>query len=195
MQAEQALISANAKIGVAKAQYFPSISLTGAFGWASTDLSDLFNGPSKAWNFTVPVTMPIFTAGAIRGQVKAAEAMREETLANYKKTIQSAFADVDDALTGYQKITEQGNAQQKQVTALRNYRDLAYLRYENGYSDYLDVLDADSRLFDTELSYVQTRSNQAFAIVNIYKAMGGGWQAAETKMTPVTKPAEKAGKK
>jgi outer membrane protein, multidrug efflux system len=194
MQAEQTLISANAKIGVAKAQYFPSISLTGALGSASTDLSDLFKGPSQVWNFTVPITMPIFTAGAIRGQVKAAKAIREEALANYLKTIQTAFADVDDALVGYRKILEQAEAQEKQVAALRNYRDLAFLRYENGYSDYLDVLDADSRLFDTELSYVQTRSNQVNALVNIYKAMGGGWQMAESKMQDV-KTAEKGTKK
>jgi outer membrane protein, multidrug efflux system len=194
MQAEQALVAANARIGVAKAQYFPSISLTGAFGWASADLSNLFQGPSRVWNFTVPVTMPIFTAGAISGQVKAARAVREETLANYQKTIQAAFADVDDALTGYQKTKEQGDAQEKQVAALRNYRDLSYLRYENGYSDYLDVLDADSRLFDTELSYVQTRSNQVNALVTIYKAMGGGWQVAENKIE-TAKTSEKEAKK
>ncbi len=195
MQAEQALIAANAKIGVAKAQYFPSISLTAALGSTSAELSDLFTGPAQIWNFTVPITMPIFTAGAIRGQVKAAEAIREETLANYKKTIQSAFADVDDSLTGYQKITEQGAAQEKQVQALRNYRDLSYLRYENGYTDYLEVLDADSRLFDTELSYVQTKSNQAFAVVNIYKAMGGGWKTAETILDPPEQETKKADKK
>lgn len=194
MQAEQSLIAANAKIGVAKAQYFPSISLTGALGSTSTDLSDLFTGPAQVWNFTVPITMPIFTAGAISGQVKAAKAIREEALANYKKTIQTAFADVDDALVGYQKIREQGDAQEKQVAALRNYRDLAFLRYENGYSDYLDVLDADSRLFDTELSYVQTRSNQVNSLVNIYKAMGGGWQPAEKVLDSVTE-AKKQDKK
>jgi multidrug efflux system outer membrane protein len=185
MQAEQTLIAANANIGVAKAQYFPSISLTGAFGWASADLTELFQGPSMAWNFTVPITTPIFTAGAISGQVKAAVAIREEALANYQKTIQSAFADVDDALIGYQKTKEQGDAQLKQVEALRNYRNLSYLRYENGYTDYLEVLDADSRLFDTELSYVQTISTQFQSMVSIYKAMGGGWQAAESKMQVV----------
>jgi multidrug efflux system outer membrane protein len=183
-QAEQDLISANAQIGVARAQYFPSISLTGQFGWESTKLLSLFSGPASAWNWAVPVIQPIFTGGAIAGQVKAAEAFREELLLQYRKAIQNAFRDVEDALVDQKRTREQLEAQARQVEALRTYARTARLRYDNGYTSYIEVLDAGQSLFSAELSSVQTKGGLFQAMINLYKAMGGGWIAAAADMTP-----------
>ncbi|MCX5855982.1 MAG: efflux transporter outer membrane subunit [Deltaproteobacteria bacterium] len=180
-QAEQNLIAANAQIGVAKAAYFPSISLTGFFGTASTDLSNLFRDSSKVWNWGGSVNLPIFTAGRTRGQVKAAESVRQQSLFQYQQSIQTAFREVEDALVDQLKSREKLDAQMHQVSALRTYKDLALIRYENGYSSYLEVLDAERNLFSIELAYVQTRGTQFQALVNLYKAMGGGWITATDK--------------
>lgn len=180
-QAEQNLIAANAQIGVAKAAYFPSISLTGFFGTASTDLSNLFRDSSKVWNWGGSVNLPIFTAGRTRGQVKAAESVRQQSLFQYQQSIQTAFREVEDALVDQLKSREKLDAQMHQVSALRTYKDLALMRYENGYSSYLEVLDAERNLFSIELAYVQTRGTQFQALVNLYKAMGGGWITATDK--------------
>ena len=146
-QAEQNLIAANANIGVAKSLYFPTISLTGLFGWASNDLSDLFHGPAKMWSWAVPATVPIFTAGAIAGQVKSAEAIQQQALFNYEKSIQEAFREVDDALVDQKRTKEQIEAEVRQVEALREYVRLARLRYDNGYASYLEVLYAENSLY------------------------------------------------
>ena len=181
-QAEQNLISANAQIGVAKALYFPSISLTGLFGFASRDLADLFTGPAKTWNWAVPISAPIFTGGAIAGQVKAAEAVQQQTLQQYQKTIQSAFAEVEDSLIDQKRSREQLQAQASQVDSLRKYAQVARLRYENGYTSYIEVLDAERSLFNAELAYTQTQGVLFQALVNLYKAMGGGWIQEAEKM-------------
>ncbi len=195
-QAEQQLVAANARIGVAKGLYFPSISLTGLFGVSSIDLSNLFTGPSRAWNFTGTLTGPIFTAGRIKGQVRAAEAIEQEMLFNYEKTIQAGFQEVNDALIDQNRTRAQRDAQAQQIQALRTYARLALIRYKNGYSSFLEVLDAETRLFNAELSYTQTLANLFRAMVNLYKAMGGGWvieadrmaTGLENKSTPVTLP-------
>jgi multidrug efflux system outer membrane protein len=174
-QAEQELISANAQIGVARAQYFPSLSLTGLFGWESTRLSQLFTGPAHLWNWTAPVTQPIFTGGTIGQGVKIAKAIREQALLNYQKAIQSAFRDVEDALIDQRSSRSQLDAQARQVEALRVYASTARLRYDNGYTSYLEVLDAERSLFDAELAYTQTMGGLLQALINLYKAMGGGW--------------------
>lgn len=174
-QAEQNLISANANIGVAKALYFPSISLTGLLGLESKDLSDLFKGPAKTWSWAVPASMPIFTAGQIAGQVKAAEALQQQALFTYEKSIQEAFREVDDALIDQKKSREQIEAQGRQVASLRDYARIARLRYDNGYTSYIEVLDAERSLFNAELSYTQTQGTLFLALVNLYKSMGGGW--------------------
>ncbi len=188
-QAEQILIAANAQIGVAKAAYFPAISLTGAYGYASGDLSDLFKGPSRAWQYSVPVTMPIFTAGKISGGVKAAEAIQQQALISYQQTIQNAFREVDDALTNQAQTAKQLAAQKSQVDSLRQYASIARMRYDNGYTDFLTVLDAERSLFNAELAYAQTKGSLFFALINLYKAMGGGWevkaeQPPQSKGTP-----------
>ena len=174
-QAEQELIAANARIGVARAQYFPIISLTGALGGTSTDLSALFSGPARTWSYAVPITAPIFAGGAIAGQVKVAEAQREQLLLGYRKTIQEAFRDVEDALADQLHTREQMEAQERQVETLRQYARIARLRFNNGYTSYIEVLDAERSLFNAELSYTQTRGAEYQALVNLYKAMGGGW--------------------
>jgi multidrug efflux system outer membrane protein len=188
-QAEQILIAANAQIGVAKAAYFPSISLTGSYGSASGDLSNLFKGPSRAWQYSAPITMPIFTAGRISGSVKAAEAIQQQALLGYQQTIQNAFREVDDALTNRAQTAKQLAAQKSQVEALQQYAGIARMRYDNGYTDFLTVLDAERSLFNAELSYTQTQGSLHLALINLYKAMGGGWvKEAEQKTAPKTTP-------
>lgn len=175
LQAEKDLIAANAKIGVARAAYFPSISLTGMYGAASSDLSNLFTGPAQVWNFGASVTLPIFTAGRTWGQVKASEAVQKQAVLNYEKTIQTALREVEDSLVDQNRTRAKLEALFNQLKALRNYRDLALLRYENGYSSNLEVLDAERNLFNVELSYIQTSGALFHAFINLYKAMGGGW--------------------
>ena len=182
-QAEQELIAANANIGVARALYFPSISLTGLFGFSSKYLADLFTGPAQTWSFAVPLTMPIFTAGAIAGQVQAAEAVQQQTLLRYQKTIQNAFREVDDALVDQDRTREQLQAQAREVEANRNYANTARLRYDNGYTSYLEVTFAEQNLFSSELSYTQTKGTLFQSLVNVYKALGGGWVNEADKRT------------
>jgi outer membrane protein, multidrug efflux system len=180
-QTEQQLIAANARISVAKAQYFPSISLTGLLGYASADLIKLFNGPSLIWNYGASVSAPIFTAGRIQGQVKAAEAQQLQALLRYQQAIQTAFREVEDALVDQNKSRERLEAQARQMAALKTYRDLARLRYDDGYSSYLEVLDAERSFFNVQLSYIQTRGSLFNALVNLYKSMGGGWSVEAEK--------------
>jgi len=193
LQAEQNLIAANANIGVARAQYFPSISLTGFLGWASNDLSNLFKGPSRTWSWAVPVAAPIFTAGAIAGQVKAAEAVQKQGVITYQQSIQTAFREVDDSLIDQKRTKEQLEALAQQVGSLQDYARLAWLRYENGYTSYLEVIDADSRLYSAELTQVQTQGNLFQALVNLYKAMGGGWVTEADRLTARTEGTKGAG--
>ena len=182
-QAEQALIAANARIGVAKAQFFPAISLTGLFGWSSTALDNLFTGPAQVWSYAGSLTAPIFTGGFLMGQLKATEAIQQQTLFNYQSTIQNAFREVDDALIDQKRTREQLEAQKRQVDALKEYARIARLRYENGYTSYIEVLDAERSLFSAELSYTQTQGVLFQALVNLYKAVGGGWVVEADKLT------------
>ena len=184
-QAEQELVAANAQVGVAKSLYFPTISLTGAFGSASTDLSDLFDSAAEQWNYGVPVSVPLFTAGRIGGEVKAAEAFKKQALEGYLLTIQNAFREVEDALIDRTKSGQRLKALGRQVEALRKYVSLARLRYDEGYTSYLEVLDAERSLFNVELSYTSSQNALFRSTVNIYKAMGGNWvEAAEQAVTP-----------
>jgi len=177
-QAEQNLIAANAQIGAAKALYFPAISLTGAYGFASSELSNLFQGPARVWSYAGSFTGPIFTGGAITGQVKQAEAARNTALFTYELAIQSAFADAENSLVARSKLVEQVQAQERLVRANREYVRLARLQYDGGYSPYSTVLQAEQQLFPSELNYAQYRAALFNSLVNNYKAMGGGWQVA-----------------
>jgi len=181
--AEQDLIAANAQIGVAKSLYYPAISLTGIFGLASTDLSRLFTNSSRAWSWAVPVTAPIFTAGAIRGQVKSAEAFQRGLVIRYQQVIQTAFREVDDSLVDQKYTKDQLEAIGRQTAALREYARLAQIRFDEGYTSYLEVLDANRSLFNAELNYAQTKAILFRSFVNLYKAMGGGWVTEADQMT------------
>jgi multidrug efflux system outer membrane protein len=182
-QAEQNLIAANAQIGAARALYFPTISLTGAFGFASSDLSDLFNGPARTWSYSGSFTGPIFKGGAIYGQVKQAEAAMKATLLSYQSAVQGSFFDVENALIARRKLVEQNQAQERLVMAGKEYARLARLQYDGGYSPYSTVLQAEQQLFPSELSYAQSRASLLISYVNIYKAMGGGWVIEAEKLT------------
>jgi len=196
VQAEQQLIAANARIGVARALYFPRLSLTGAYGTASIHSDSLFEGPSELWQIGGDVLAPIFTFGAIEGQVRAAEAQQQQALLNYRQTILNAFRDVEDALVNTTKGREQLAAQTRQVAALSTYARLAKLQYEAGKTSYLQVLDADRTLFDGQLSQVQSQANTLGALVDVYRTMGGGWiDEADRRTgteTSATAPAEDA---
>jgi outer membrane protein, multidrug efflux system len=183
LEAEQALVAQNALIGAARALYFPSISLTGLFGSVSAQFSNLFTGPARVWSFAGSVTQPIFTAGNIAGQVKQAEAREQQALFSYEKTIQVAFQEVEDSLISVQKTHEQLDAQLRQVEALHTYARLASLRYEGGYTSYIEVLDAERSLFNAQLSYTQTQGAVLTSFVTLYKAMGGGWVLEAEKRT------------
>ncbi|HQR10908.1 MAG TPA: efflux transporter outer membrane subunit [Casimicrobiaceae bacterium] len=182
-QAEQQLIAANALIGAAKAQYFPAISLTGVLGTASTDLSNLFKGPARTWNFAGTIVGPIFTAGLIAGQVAQAEGADQAALLSYELAIQNAFADVDNALVTRETLAEQVAEQEKLVAALRGYSRLAQALFDGGRAPYSTVLQAEEQLFPAELDWAAARAQLCSSLVGIYKAMGGGWVTAADKLT------------
>jgi multidrug efflux system outer membrane protein len=191
-RAEQALIAANARIGVAKSLYFPTISLTGAFGTVSTDLSSLFTASSRTWNYGVPVSVPLFTAGRIGGEVKAAEATEKQAVLSYQQAIQNAFREVDDALLDRGKSGQRLDALSRQLKALNNYARLARMRYDEGYTSYLEVLDAERSLFNIELAHTTGQNVLFRSMINIYKSMGGGWVDQAEQGMPV-QPVMEAG--
>jgi multidrug efflux system outer membrane protein len=174
--AEQNLIAANAQIGVARAAYFPQLSLSGLIGGQSTQLSSLFSGPHSAWSFVPQVTQPIFTAGRLRSNVRLAEAQRDSALLGYQKTIQTAFTEVSNALIAHQRVRESRVQQQALVAALEDRKRLAYARYTGGVDTQLNALDADRDLLQAELDLRQIRLNELLSVVQLYKALGGGWQ-------------------
>jgi multidrug efflux system outer membrane protein len=184
VSAEQSLVAANARVNAARALYFPSISLTGLLGVASFDLDDLFDDGSSTWSYQGNITGPIFQGGSVLGVNRQAEAQRRQLLANYERTVQRAFADVDDALVATQTTAERSAAQRRQVEALRDYARLSRKRFEGGYSSYLEVLDAESSLFNAELLYSEGHRERLLAHVDLYKALGGGWVDVAAAQAP-----------
>jgi multidrug efflux system outer membrane protein len=182
-QAEQNLIAANAQIGAAEALYFPAISLTGAIGASSYDLGNLFQGPARIWSYAGSFTGPIFTAGAIAGQVKQAEAAQKAAILSYENAIQSAFRDVENSLSAHKEFIDQLQAQGRLVKAYREYARLARMLYDGGYTQYLTVLYAETQLFPAELSLAQYYGSTLTSLVNVYQAMGGGWVNEADKLT------------
>jgi len=174
--AEQNLIAANAEIGVARAAYFPRLSLSGLLGGQSSQLSSLFSGPNRAWSFVPEVTQPIFTAGRLRSTVKFAEAQREGALIQYHKTIQTAFTEVSNALIARQRVRESRVQQEALVAAIEDRKRLAYVRFRGGVDTMLNALDADRGLLQAELDLRQIKLNELLSVVQLYKALGGGWQ-------------------
>jgi multidrug efflux system outer membrane protein len=175
-EAEQQLIAFNARIGVAKAAYFPRITLTAAGGYQSSALTGLFSGPAGLWNFGGSLTQPIFTAGKIRSGVEFAEAQRQEALLVYQQTIQQAFRDVSDALVAYRKSQEFRMQQELLTQAAQDAARLSDIRYRGGVSSYLEVLTNDTNYFSAELGLAQAQRNELLALVQLYRALGGGWQ-------------------
>ncbi len=173
--AEQRLIAANARIGVARAAWFPRISLTGLLGQTSSELSDLFASSSTVWDIGGGVLGPVFEGGRIKGQIQVSEAQQRQALQEWLRAIQTAFREINDALISVEKRREELEAQARQVAALRIYADKARARYNEGYVSYIEVLDAERRLFDSELLFEQGRAELYAALINVYKAMGGGW--------------------
>jgi NodT family efflux transporter outer membrane factor (OMF) lipoprotein len=174
-EAEQQLVSANAQIGAAKADYFPRISLTGFFGAQSRQLSDLLSGPAVLASAGLGAAVPVFNAGRTRNNVKLAEAIHGEALVNYQRVIYSAFRDVSDGLSSYTKTTEQRTQQERLVEALSASSQLATQRYQGGLDSYLPVLDAQRNLFQGELDLARLRQQELSSLVQLYRALGGGW--------------------
>jgi multidrug efflux system outer membrane protein len=175
-QAEQLLVAANARIGVARAAYFPDISLTATPGFQSSSLTSLFNGSSGLWTFAGTVSQPIFNAGKIRSNVRLSEAQQQESVLTYQQTIQGAFRDVSDALIAYQK-TQEFRAQQELLSrAAQDAAQLSSQRYQAGTTNYLEVLTNETNYLTADLGLAQARLNELLALVQIYKALGGGWQ-------------------
>ncbi len=174
--AEQNLISANAMIGVARAAYFPRITLTGYLGTQSSALNSLFTGPTRTWQFVPQVSQPIFNAGRNRSNVRLAKAQQQVALVQYERAIQTAFREVSDSLIAYRKVKEVLEQQELLFTTLKDRSDLAYVRYKGGVDTLFSALDADRDLFAAELAVAQTRRDEIQSLVQLYKALGGGWQ-------------------
>jgi len=189
---EQTLIATNADIGAAKAQYFPQISLTASLGSISAAFGNFLSGPASTWALLAGVTGPIFNAGAIAGQVRTAEAGQREALATYQRTILVAFQETNDALVGTLKKRDEAAAQVARVGSLREYARLSRLKFNNGYASYLEVLYAENELFGAELAAVRSNADVYTQLVDVYKAMGGGWiDAADAMTPPATAPLQK----
>lgn len=176
LAAEQTLIASNARIGVAKAAYYPRISLTSFVGSQSSALGSLFTPSTGVWQFVPQVTQPIFTGGRNRSNVELATAEQQLALIRYERTIQTAFREVSDSLVQHQKVKDVRARQEELVATLQDRSRLSYMRYNGGVDTLLNALDADRDLFDAELGLAQTRRNELLTLVQLYRALGGGWQ-------------------
>jgi outer membrane protein, multidrug efflux system len=175
-QAEEQLVAANAQIGVAKADYFPQISLTASGGYQSSALTGLFSGPAGLWTFGGSAIQPVFEGGRIRNRVRFAQARTDEATLVYQQTVQQAFRDVSDALVGYRK-SQEFRIQQEQLThSAEEATKLSNMRYKGGATSYLEVLDSDTRYFSAQLNLAQADLNELRAFVGLYSALGGGWE-------------------
>jgi len=175
-QAEEQLVAFNAQIGVAKAAYFPQITLTGDAGYQSTALGDLFTSPAGFFSFGGALTQPLFAGGRIRSGVKLAEAQKDEAVLTYKKTIQQAFQDVSDSLIAYEKDQEFRQQQQLLTNAAEGAAHLSDVRYKGGATSYLEVLTNQTNYFSAQLNLAQAQLNELNALVQLYRSLGGGWQ-------------------
>ena len=173
---EQLLVAANARIGVAKAAYFPQITLTAVGGYQSSALTDLFSGPAGLWSFGGQLAQPIFTGGKIRSNVRLTEAQQHEAVLLYQQSIQQAFREVSDSLVAYRKNQEFRSQQELLTNSGQDATRLANMRYQGGVTSYLEVLDSDTRYFDAQIGLAQAQLNERLAMVQLYNALGGGWQ-------------------
>jgi len=174
--AENTLIAANLRIEVAKKEYFPRISLTSFLGYESGQLTSLFSGSRSVWTLAGQVTQPIFTGGRIKSNIRLTQAQRDFVLIDYQQKVQGAFRDVSDSLIAFRKTREVREQRQLLVNTLRDRSRLSYLRYTGGVATLLDALDADRELFEAERSLALARRDELLTIVQLYRALGGGWQ-------------------
>lgn len=175
-QAEQNLVAANAQIGVARAQLFPQISLTGSFGVESIGLHDLFQWSERAWNWTGSATQPIFNAGALRADVRFSEAQEQQLLLTYQQSIQTAFREVSDSLIAYQKLRDFREHEEKLTNYSRDASQLSELRYKGGATSYLEVLTSETNYFGSQLGLARAELGERLSLVQLYNALGGGWR-------------------
>jgi multidrug efflux system outer membrane protein len=175
-QAEEELVAANAEIGVARAAYFPQISLSGSGGFQSSALTNLFSGPAGAWSFGASLAQPIFTGGRLRSGVRLAEARQQTAALFYQQSVQGAFRSVSDALVAYRKTREFRAQQELLFRSAQDAARLSHMRYTGGATGYLEVLTNETNAFSAELNLAQARLNELLALVQLYQALGGGWQ-------------------
>ncbi|MGA8774780.1 MAG: efflux transporter outer membrane subunit, partial [Terriglobales bacterium] len=175
-EAEQNLVAANAEIGVARAAYFPDIALTASAGYESPALTSLFTGPAGIWNMAASLTQPIFEGGRLKSNVRLAQAQRDQMVLTYQQTIQGAFRDVSSALVAYRKDQELRVQQQHLYESAQDAARLSQVRFKAGTADYLEVLTNETNSFSAELGLAQAQGNELIALVQVYQALGGGWQ-------------------
>jgi multidrug efflux system outer membrane protein len=187
--AEQNLIAANAMIGVARAAYFPSIKLTGMLGVQSLELNDFVSNPARIWEIAPSISVPIFSAGRIAGEIKSAEADRNQSLATYKKTIVSAFNDTDNAIGQTAKAKEQITYQRARTDAIHKALSQSKLRYQVGTITYSDMLLVQQQWLQASQQFLIAKQNALIATVSLYKALGGGWSDEQTPPLPDLLPA------
>ncbi len=178
-QASQQLAAQTARIGVAEALRFPSLSLTGTFGLASTDLNNFFSGDNQAWGLSANLLGPIFDAGRNKSRVEAERARTVQLLNNYELVVLRAFQEVEDSLIDISTYRDEAHARDRQVVAARSASKLSLARYNGGVTSYLEVLESDRSLFRAELLSSSTSRQQLVAIISLYKALGGGWLTEE----------------
>ena len=187
-EAEQNLVAANAQVGVAKANLFPSITLTAAGGGISTALSSLFSGPARTWSIGGNVLQPLLNPQRNLYQLDLADAQKRQALLQYQKSVQTAFQEVADALIAREQDADLQEAEEAQVDAQRRANTIALARYRVGYASYFNVIDADRDLFTAELTLSAARLNTLLSVVQLYRALGGGWQAEHTTPAPAGAP-------
>jgi outer membrane protein, multidrug efflux system len=183
LQAEQVMIGANAEIGIAVANYFPQIGLSALFGWEATKPGDLFKSSFNIWQLGANLAGPIFQGGRLQAAYHAQEAFWNESIAQYKKTVTVAFQETSDALIAQQTLVGQRDALERQVASLKESVDLAVQRYDAGRATYFEVLEAEQQLFPSQDALAQTQRDQLIAVVNLYKALGGGWNLKDADWT------------
>jgi multidrug efflux system outer membrane protein len=175
-EAEQALVAANAQIGVARAQLFPQISLTGTGGVESIGLGNLFTWGARAWTFSASATQPLFNAGSLRANVRLSEAQKEQAVLTYQQSIQTAFEQVSNALIANRKLRDYRSHQEALTTATRESSNLSQIRYKGGVTSYLEVLTNETNFLAAEIALARARLAERLALVQLYNALGGGWQ-------------------
>jgi len=182
-QAEQNMIAANSQIGVAVADFFPTIGLSALYGGSSKKIEDIVKDSFSVWNIAGTVAGPIFRGGQLVESYRAQKAFWDESIARYKGTIVQAFREVSDALTAQVNLVQQREALAKQVDALQDAVRLSLLRYDSGRATYFEVLEAEQQLYPAEDALAQAERDQLLAVVDLYKALGGGWQLTDEQFS------------